>query len=425
MKIINAKINILHLFYLIIILLPLVDTILRVRIGAGWQLYIPLIFLLFLSLVVKYKDFSKYFSIAIIVIIFLIFSNIIGYIQYYDYKLPDMLISQVGALEYRMIVESIRYLSALFFFISTLYLVRNTKVLGRVLIFFLYSVLIQSVYGIYEFLVKKNQMILPLLSERSSDSANIRVYGTFYEPSQYGQFMLIGLLVLILYKCLTYYNNNIDSSIFTRNYKAFLVLFFISIILSFSRAAFVILIAVLFIYFILSMTKFRKIISIISMCVFIGVIFFIYIKFSLSMVEYERWLALLSADTGNGLVARINMVFDSLFRMSQYVVNNPFGVGSGTVQILGMGAAPIIFRFFVEQGIFIGILYVVFLWSILVRVKMYSIEKNLKISIYLLFTAMLMVQANYNSTVDPWFWFILAILFKAPYILKRQKKYEK
>ena len=146
----SIRVNLLGIFYLIVFLLPLIQTELRIRVGAGWQLYIPLIFLLYISILTKKRDFYNYFIMGNVLMLLMLVSNFYGYYIYSDYHLTQDLLKHIVSIEGRMGVESVRYTSSILFFLTTLYVVNNFSVLIKSLRWFLYASLFQGIYGIYE-----------------------------------------------------------------------------------------------------------------------------------------------------------------------------------------------------------------------------------------------------------------------------------
>lgn len=419
-KILSIKINILSLFYFIILLLPLIQTELRIRIGAGWQLYIPLIFLLFIAILVKKKkDFINYFISIFILFLLMIISDIYGYMVFHDYPLTSNLISQIVSLEARMGVESVRYVTSIVFFFITLYLIKSFTILLKSTKMFLYAVLFQAFYGAYEFLVKFVFTFLPLINSKAYSHGTYRVFGTFYEPSQYGQFILIGMLVLILYKRVLKQFNIYDNSIFVKHYKKLLLLFLIALLLSLSRAAMLAGFIVYIIHLISSLYSLRKIVKVIIFSGIITLLFTMYVNIVLTDQQYQNWIYLLTSDTGNGLIARINGVIDGLIVSISYSFTNYLGIGQGTL-ILTSGNTPFLLRLISETGILVSFGYLIFISSILYNNSRNIIFKDIKHHIFLIVIALLIIQLNYSSTNDPWIWFLLALLYKFPKLIKEQ-----
>jgi hypothetical protein len=420
-KILSVKVNIVKLYYIIILLLPLIETELRIRIGAGWQLYMPLIFLLFFSILVKKKDFYNHFIIAIILILFMLISNLYGYYIYKDYPLTLDLISQIQNLEFKIIVESVRYVSVIFFFVATLYLINTRDRLLNSFKYFLYAVFYQALYGVYEILAKTILTFLPLINSKAYSHNTIRVHGTFYEPSQYGLFILIGILTLLLYKSIIDQHNYRCSNMFVKHYKKILLLFLIALILSLSRAAFLVGLALLFIYFIMSVTRVRYLLKITGLIISIFGIFVIYINLILTSGQYEHWVFLLTSDIGNGLIARIYNTIDDINNQFYFVINNILGIGEGVIS-LQFGMIPFIFRLAIEKGVFIFVGYAIFISSIYIKGFFYVKDKIIRTNMLLLLTGLIAIQLNYSSTNDPWIWFLFAMLFNAPLVIKRRTK---
>jgi len=416
-KILNIKINIYSLFYFIILLLPLIQTELRIRLGAGWQLYIPLIFLLYFLVLLKKKDFYNYFIIINISIIFTIISNFYGLYVYGNLTLSSALLEQIKSLEARMSVETVRFLVSLLFFFLTIYLVKNIQILQKSLKYFLYASWFQIVYGFYEIISKVFIHFLPLLNSKANSHGTYRVFGTFFEPSQYGQFVLISILVLILYKSLfnlLIFQNPLND-FFVRNYKKILTFMILALLLSFSRAAMLSGLIVIGIYLILSITNIKKVLQIFGFLFFIGLLFFIVIKISLTSQELDAWIYLLTSDTGNGAVARINLVFYNLYLSWVFLLENYLGIGQGSI-VIQFGMVPMFPRLLIENGIFIGLVYILFLMKLVLNARNIVIKK-IRINFYILIAGLTIIQMNYSSDNDPWIWFLLAIIFKSKYII--------
>jgi len=421
-KILSIKINIYNTFYLIIFSLPLVQTELRIRIGAGWQLYVPLIFLLFVVILKKRKkSFYNYGLTTLILLIITLLSNIFGYFEYKDFSLSEGLMQQIHTIEARMLVENVRFISSILFFLITLYLLRSYQLLLKSLKIFLYASLFQAIYGIYEFISKIVFHFLPLLNTKGYSHNTTRLFGTFFEPSQYGQFMLISMLSLILYSSLNnIFSQYIKSDLFMKNYKKILFLFFVTFLLSLSRAAFLIGFVVLIIYFLSSITSIKRLLRLVIFLSFVSLSFYIYLSSVLTQTEYENWTYLLTSDTGNGLIARIYSIFDYFSSVTYYIYSHPFGIGNG-LAMLENGMLPFFFRLPMESGLIIFLSYLLFVFLILLRNEIYTKNKIIKLSIFMLLTGILISQLNYSSTNDPWIWFLLALLYRAPKLIRKEQ----
>lgn len=420
-KILSIRINIYKLFYLIIFLLPLIQTELRIRVGAGWQLYIPLIFLLFLVILRKRQNFYNYGLAILILLIFTILSNLFGYFEYKDFSLSEDLLQQIQTIEARMLVENVRFIASMLFFIITLYLLKSYQLLLKSLKVFLYASLFQAVYGVYEFVQKTALDFLPLLNDKGHSHGTFRLFGTFYEPSQYGQFMLISILSLILYGSLNKtIPHHVKSDFFMKHYKKVLILFFVTFLLSLSRAAFLIGFVVLIIYFLSSITSIKRLFRLGIFLFFVFLSFYIYVNSVLTQAEYDTWVYLLTSDTGNGLIARIYMIFSYFNDIVNYISLHPYGVGNG-VSIVENGMVPFLFRLIIESGLIIFFAYLIFVRLIFLRNKLYTKNKIVRINIFMVVIGILIMQLNYSSTNDPWVWFLLALLYKAPKLIKKEQ----
>jgi len=414
-KILSIRINIYNIYFTIILFLPLIQTELRIRIGAGWQLYIPLIFLLYFIILLKRKNFLNYFLLITISVIFISISNFYGLYLYKDFPLTVDLLQQIKSLEARMGVETVRFFASILFFFITMYLIKNLYILQKSLKYFLYASFFEVTYGFYEFISKVFLHFLPLLNTKAYSHGTYRVFGTFYEPSQYGQFMLISILVLMLYKSLLKISNENRTDFFLKHYKKVFVFMILALFLSFSRAAMLSGIIVISIYVIFSMTNIKRIFQVLSFIFVLILLFFIVIKISLTQEELDTWLFLLTSDTGNGGIARINGVFFNLYLSWIFLLNNFLGIGQGSL-ILQFGMLPMFPRLLIENGIFIGLLYILFLIKLLLNTRNITL-KRIRINFYVLIAGLIIIQMNYSSDNDPWIWFLLATTFKSKYIL--------
>ena len=415
----SIRVNLLGIFYLIVFLLPLIQTELRIRVGAGWQLYIPLIFLLYISILTKKRDFYNYFIMGNVLMLLMLVSNFYGYYIYSDYHLTQDLLKHIVSIEGRMGVESVRYTSSILFFLTTLYVVNNFSVLIKSLRWFLYASLFQGIYGIYEVIAKTALTFLPLVNSKAYHHGTFRVYGTFYEPSQYGQFMLIGILCLFLYKSLAKSHNLSVSDVLIKHYKKVYLVMSAGLMLSLSRAAFVATAFIMFVYLLASIFSLKRFITLISAVLVIWLSFFIYLNHFLSEEESRRWIYLLTSSSGNGLLARIERTFIGIYAILTRMVQHPLGIGQG-VAILMSGTMPFMFRLVIESGVLVWIGYIVFLFNVWFRNIFHIKNTEIKINLLLLYLALLIIQFNYSSDNDPWIWFLLAILFKVSTILKKE-----
>ena len=416
-KILSIRINIYSIYFTIILFLPLIQTELRIRIGAGWQLYMPLIFLLYFIILLRRKNFLNYFLLITISVIFISISNFYGLYLYKDFPLTVDLLQQIKSLEARMSVETIRFFVSILFFYITIYLVKNIYILQKSLKYFLYASFFEVIYGYYEFISKVFINFLPLLNSKAYSHGTYRIFGTFFEPSQYGQFMLISILLLVLYKSLfnlLIFKNPLND-FFVRNYKKILTLMILALFLSFSRAAMLSGLIVIGIYLILSITNIKKVLQIFGFLFFIGLLFFIVIKISLTSQELDAWIYLLTSDTGNGAIARINLVFYNLYLSWVFLLENYLGIGQGNI-VIQFGMVPMFPRLLIENGVFIGLVYILFLMKLVLNTRNIVIKK-IRINFYILIAGLIIIQMNYSSDNDPWIWFLLAVIFKSKYII--------
>ena len=103
------------------------------------------------------------------------------------------------------------------------------------------------------------------------------------------------------------------------------------------------------------------------------------------------------------------------------VINNILGIGEGVIS-LQFGMIPFIFRLAIEKGVFIFVGYAIFISSIYIKGFFYVKDKIIRTNMLLLLTGLIAIQLNYSSTNDPWIWFLFAMLFNAPLVIKRRTK---
>ena len=98
------------LFYLSVFFLPLVDSVLELRVGAGWEIYIPLIFI---SFFITPQIFNYRISLVfILAVISVVTSGIVGLLLV-DGNISENLRSQVHSPEAGIFVESIRFTASI------------------------------------------------------------------------------------------------------------------------------------------------------------------------------------------------------------------------------------------------------------------------------------------------------------------------
>lgn len=415
-KILSIRFNFSRLFYLIIFLLPFIQTELRIRIGAGWQLYIPLIFLLFFSLMVKINKFKNFVFLTIILFISMLFSNIYGYYLINNfYSLSMDQLQQIQSIEAVMSVETFRWIACIMFFSITLFMTKNLLIYLKALRIFIFSVFFQALYGIYELIVKLYLSFLPLLNIKAYSHDTFRVFGTFFEPSQYGLFILVGITIFAYYlSLLKRINYQIQYDLLFKYQNIIFIILIIALFLSLSRAAMLIGIVLLLINFLISLFRANHLIKNLFIISFIAFFAYLYLFVFLDDNKRETWFYLLTSNEGNGLFARIYLVINDMYEFLILFFYNFLGTGQGTAIILEQGMVPFIFRFFLENGFFISISYLFFIFTIIRRAKKRHYKFTKKTLLISLITICL-IQFNYNSTTDPWIWFLFALLYNSYY----------
>lgn len=192
------------IFHVLILTLPWIKG-LTIKIGAQWELYIPLCWILLLRAWLKTSNpsftqgFQKYYPHAFLLAAISLFSSAFTLLarqippldpaQTFYFKNPWTL----------TIVENVRFLTCLAILLITLQLVSTEQKLLKTTWFFVVAATLASSIGLYAMIVSCYTLPLPMLSSISIESflkpGVLRAYGTFYEISQYGSFLLVGLFL--------------------------------------------------------------------------------------------------------------------------------------------------------------------------------------------------------------------------------------
>ena len=417
-----------HVLLLIVLTLSLVDGSLRIRIGAGWQ--ISTIMTIFLLMHVFTKGIVKRHKVNTFVFALvsglIIISSAIGFLSYSDsIKISTLIASQVSSIEERMFVEMIRLISGIaIFFLITIYIDSKEKLL-EISKYFIYGSLLQAFYALYEFSVKFTGMVgyLPLFRGGDEHVANLpRAFGTFYEPSQLGLFIVVSVFVYMWYLSslkVVHMNNN-TQTLYKRRYL-FMFILALALLASLSRAGLIVFIASYSIYILLNIERLFKKPTYILMA-----IFFSWIFYELAIVLYGEnyfisWWNLVyhaDKDTGNSIASRLNGLPTYFQIVTKVLLSSPFGSGVGNLMFT-YSMVPFFFRIIGELGIFITVLYFSALTYMLVKIKTFRHSRS---ELFILFISIILTQLNYNTIGHQWIWFVMSLIFVSKCINTKSSK---
>lgn len=415
-------------FLLVVLLLSLVDGSLRLRLGIGLELSVlGTLILFFFIFIPQGLHLANLLRLPITIFILLIlFINLIAYYTYArEIIIDEYLFDQIYSVEARIFAESLRLFACFFIFLFTIFYVNTLDRALEALRFFLFGAALQSLYGFYEFVIKYNNLVgsWPLFNQRSTFFPEIlRPYGTFYEPSQFGQFMLVALLMLLFSATLK------NSPSILNKTKIFFPLFlFFMLILSLSRAAFLVGMIVLVVKVladVLSLSR-ERIINAIKVVIVLFSLFFCVLCMVVIMVPsyliddwvFGTFIDSADSETINTGSSRIFAIYTGFQLVIQYWLAYPLGIGEG-VSIFNHGAFPFIFRLAIELGVLPFFLYIVFVFYILVNLLARGVSTYQLMPTYL---ATILIQFNYNTTNHLWIWFVIALVFAYSRLLSREE----
>ncbi len=410
-----------RLYLLSIFLLPLVEGVLRVRLGAAWELSILIIFIL-IPVTLITLDPKRAFSLAIAVagsILLISFVNVVGYITYaHEIRLDESLESQIFSVEARMVVESLRLFACFAMFLITIIYVNTIARAAEALKWFVLGAITQGFYGFYEFLVKTTGLsdAIPLLNDRSAGFSNIlRPYGTFYEPSQFGQFMLVSIFMVLILVHLPQLGLRSRDRYF-RWRACILALFIVMLALSISRAAFVVAVVVLLgkvAVDVISLSR-RRLTNTgqwILVYALVGLAGVGLVAMLVPNELIEAWLfktfiageETLDENTG---MARAYSIAENARVVMRHWLAHPFGIGEG-MAIMKYGSLAFTFRLAIELGPIPFLGYITLLIYIFARVVAGGALSYPLLPVYF---ATVLIQFNYNTTNHVWIWFVLALV---------------
>ena len=417
--------DVITLFGVVVFLLPLVDGVLRLRLGAGWEYYIPLVILLVAALVARstprYRArLNRYFAYLAVVGLLVFAANVVGLIRMGDVEIDPVLVAQVHSPIARMIVETIRLWASWLVLLLCVTLIDDRGRLRRVLEAFLYGALLQASYGIYEVVTKLFAPGLPLVNPRSIERIHIvRSYGTFFEPSQFGQFMLIALLCFAVY--LAIYGDRMERRLV--RWRGLVVgLLIMGLVASLSRAAFLVGAGCLLVTLLVHRgdRTLRKtlLFSVVISVLFAGVMV-VYWSYR-GTAEFEDWIDLFAGqgDYENFAVNRFLAMGEALLGSATVMIRNPLGIGTG-MAIFEYSTIGAPFRFTMEYGILLTLIVALLSLHVLHslwRVRIRAVRGRLVV----LFFGIAGILFNYNSVTHAWLWFVGGILLVSPGILRSE-----
>jgi hypothetical protein len=387
------KINRVSIFYLIVITLPFVDGYLKLTAGARWEIYTPLIFFLLLLTPesLKIKEF-KYFLFSIVSILM---SNTYG-LLYISSDLELKIVQQIYSREARMLVETVRFVTCISLFLLTVYFFKRDSVRRNSLRLFVFTAFFLTLYAYYEVLIKSMSLVghFPLLSARAVERiSNIRAWGVFYEPSQFGMYIAVSISIFFVYKR--------DYGRYARNflikYHHIVVILLVSgVILTLSRAAMLILIPVLLIYLFSYKALTSKVFYILS----ISTIVFLYFYLTDSSRTFQHWYG---SHVSNDKV--LTDTLEYLFIDFSLLFENWPGLGQGMYLLLIETGSSFFKRIIIENGLLFSLAF----FLLFIR-NFYWLFRNKDWPMYVLLASLLVLTIKYNSSTHAWYWFVLGFV---------------
>jgi hypothetical protein len=381
---------------------------LRIRIGAGWQLVFFPLFLLFLhhlstigekELSSPWSQFSYFLPIALFLPFIL--SNVVGLLGYDNSKIFDIDNENI-TLYLSMFVNSIRYFFVLLFIYISLTFLKNSFRVNRAIEMFLFTSVMQGIYGIYEFLLKKNGVYSFILNEKAVNNITPRPFGTFYEPSQFGNFIIASILLYFVY--ISYAKIINHNSFLVKYRKIAIIILFMSAILSLSRSAFLsfaISIVILSPYFLFKKETYKIIFTI------FGCLFLINLVYNLEflLISYENSFRIYESSYENTVLNRVDSILTLMSNMPIHLV----GVGVGVSDLLNMRVGAW-FTYVYDLGminfLFVGII-ILNIFKSIITVR----NKQLKYTLLLLHIYMVIILFSYDSYLHLWIWFLFIIMY--------------
>lgn len=418
--------DVVTVFCAVVFLLPLVDGMLRIRIGAGWEYYIPLVMLFSASMVarhsVRYRvRINRYFAYFFAGSALVSISNVAGLVGAEGVELDPVIVSQVHSPIARMIVETIRLCVSGLVLLLCVTLVDSWTRLRRVLRAFIYGALLQASYGVYEVLVKLFAIGLPLVNTRSIERSNIvRSYGTFYEPSQFGQFMLIALLCFGLFQAI-YRSQSEPKHVRWRG--VVLGLLIMGLVASLSRAAFFVGTGCLVLTVLLQRNGRelrRTLLLLVSIFVLFGGSMVLYWN-SRDEGDFGRWVGLFATQGNyeNLATNRFRTMAETLRRSTVDMIRRPLGFGTG-MAIFEYSTVGVPFRFVVEYGVVLTVIVAVLVFR---HCRAIWLVRGGRVGdrLAVLYVALLAILLNYNSVTHAWLWLVVGIVIVVPRLLRLER----
>lgn len=399
------KQSILNIYCLILLFSSLVHGYIRVRVGAGFEIYIFIILFLAILFLQNNKVVLKEYLPLLLIVLLSFISNILGYLNFFNENLVDSFNSNI-TFESKMIVDSFRfYVGVMFLFIS-FWVITSLEILIKTIYIFLLGALSQALYGIMEFFLKLNGSTFLLINEKSIEKEMIvRSYGTFFEPSQYGIFIGATILFYLLFLKLSV-STKYEKSFLVKYSNIVILIFLFALLFSISRAAFIAFFIAIIPYIIMNVYKPKIYISLI-----IGLMFFFSFDF-FSHIETQifKGFALYESSYENTLLNRLLGIVSIYNVALQKVFEFPYGAGIGSSYFV-FGNPGILFKVMYELGIVNSLVIlsiVVYIFFVILRMKYYKME------LLSLLVFLIIALQNYDSYSHVWILFMLFVLYNVP-----------
>jgi hypothetical protein len=384
-----------------------IENAIEVRIWAGWQLWIfPLVVLSIYYFFSENKPLiiKKQGVFFFLLLVTAITSSLFG-LLFIDYPpLSEILIRQIVSHEARIIVSIIRFVVCIF---GILLMLHYSKIYPswpkKGLLTFLKGGSLVAIYGLYEFILSLLDIKLYLLPGSWGTISTVRSASLFYEPSQFGFFCVV-LLLLSMWMS--------DLNMLTRKQKIlFPLVFILGLCTSVSGSGLYSLILGITAGSLVSYSYFKKWLKLTILVIIpVAVVLWPYIvtfeKYSLAWKH--KYYQAIKYDYFDSAQSRVYSQISSWDRFLD--VNPIMGAGLGT-NLFYISGQKFYDKYLFEFGLIGIILIIVFAFTVMVKIIRF--RKNEKqyfghhVAITICFFSGLF---NYSAIEHFWVWYIFFIL---------------
>ena len=188
------------------LLLPFVESRIELRVGAGWNISMVIGVVLYFILLTTCHQFSEnYLVSSFVAIIAVILCGIVGYVLFEDKMIGMVLESQIRSPALYVITETIRVVGLVGYMFTSHFLLSKGEIWIRAQRMFCLGGIGTLVVGVYD---RTAGLILDdrfLVNPKAASFQTLRLYGTMYEPSQYGAFGVCLICLYLLWKRVRYH----------------------------------------------------------------------------------------------------------------------------------------------------------------------------------------------------------------------------